>query len=318
MTTHNLSTDSRTDRRFRRNTVKQVVGWLAVASSTALATMWAVWGSIENFHEGWYYRELWRNLALAAVQYLPWMFVPMLAGLVALWRPWLGVAAHLTLAAAAVWRFGMRPPAGFLLIAVPLVALAGLYAYGRPVPVSRARRLLLLIPLAAAVLSGAQPGWRAMTRPATVDPSMREIAGNGVRLVWAPRGPGWNRPGLSWAAARDTCARLTPDGLTLATTRGIWRLPTVDEAVRTMTWRGANAGGVWHAAAGTASFDRMPDKEAPLWDPFSQVIYWWTSDEVDAAHAYRVVYNGLVTPLVKTIKPAYLSCRCVRERSGGN
>ena len=33
---------------------RQILGWSAVAVSTGLACMWAWWGSIENFHEGWY------------------------------------------------------------------------------------------------------------------------------------------------------------------------------------------------------------------------------------------------------------------------
>jgi hypothetical protein len=296
--------------------VRRTLGWLAVAASTALSAIWAFWGSIESFHEGWYYRELWRNLALSATQYLPWMFVPMAAALLALWRPAVGVVAHLAMALAAVSLFGWRLSAGTVLIAIPVAGLAVLYAFGRPAPAAWARRLVVFIPLLTALVSGAYPGWRALTRPRAVDYSMREIAGNGVRLVWAPAGPGWTAPGLSWEAARDRCARLTADGTTLApVAQDIWRLPTVDEAVRTMIWRGENAGGEWDAAASAARFRRTPDKEAPLWDPFSPVIYWWTADETDAAHAYRVVYNGVVNVLPKRVFPAYLSCRCVRPPS---
>jgi hypothetical protein len=163
---------------------RQVAGWIAVLTSTALSCVWAFWGSIENFHEGWYYPDLWRNLALMAVQYLPWMLIPMTAGLLALWRPWVGVGAHLSLAGGAVWLFG-TDSAGFTLIAAPVVALAILYAYGRPAPVCRARRLLAVLPLVTWVVSGAYPGWRVLTRPNTVDTSMRRISGNGVDLVWA-------------------------------------------------------------------------------------------------------------------------------------
>jgi len=276
--------------------------------------MWAFWGSIENFHEGWYFRELWRNIALAVVQYLPWMFVPMVAALAALWRPWLGAVVHGALALAAVDLFGWELSAGTLLIAAPLMLLAALYWLGRPTPLTWARRLIVLLPIATALASGAYPGWRAITRPRTVDNSMREITGNGARLVWAPAGPGWNQPGLSWFVASDRCARLTDDGISLASTPlNIWRLPTVDEAVRSMVWRGENAGGVWDPATRKATFRRTPDKEAPLWDPFSPVIYWWTADELDEARAFRVVYNGYVNPLPKRIAPDYLSCRCVKS-----
>ena len=41
---------------------RQVAGWLAVASSTLIACVWAFWGVIENFHEGWFYDSLFLNL----------------------------------------------------------------------------------------------------------------------------------------------------------------------------------------------------------------------------------------------------------------
>jgi len=299
----------------RSETRRWIAGWIAVLVSTAASMLWAFWGSIENFHEGWYFRDLSRNLELAVVQYLPWMFVPMLAALCALSRRWLGVVVHLAFAAGAVALFGWRLSAGMTLIALPLVGLAILYAYGRPTPLRWARTMVVALPMATAVVSGAYPGWRAITRPRVIDPSMRVIAGNGVALVWAPAGPGWNDLGLSWPAAQERCAHLTPDGRSVAPTpQNVWRLPTVDEAVRTMSWRGRNAGGAWDPAAGVAHFRATPDKEAPLWDPFSPVIYWWTADEVDANQAYRVVYNGLVTPLIKKARPAYLSCRCVKNQ----
>ena len=286
------------------------VGWIAVAFSTALSSFWAFWGSIENFHEGWYFRELWRNLGLMAVQYLPWMFIPMVAGLLGLWRPAVGVAAHLALAAVVFWLFDVREVGGFL-IGLPVLLLAALYGFGRPMPVRWARRVLIGLPVVTAVASGAYPGWRVLTRPSIVDTSMRRISGNGVNLVWAPAGPGWDDRGFSWFEARRRCEYLTADGGTLAAEpQRVWRLPTVDETVRTMIWRGRNAGGTWNGER--ASFGAMPDKEAPLWHPYSQIIYWWTADEVDADRAYRVAYNGYVTRMNKKVGAGYLACRCVK------
>ena len=40
--------------------------------------MWACWGSNENFHEGWYYPSIWRNIGLMFVQYLSPMLIVML------------------------------------------------------------------------------------------------------------------------------------------------------------------------------------------------------------------------------------------------
>ena len=61
----------------------------------------------------------------------------------------------------------------------------------------------------------------------------------------------------------------------------------------------------------TPHYQKQPDKEGPLWNRYSPVIYWWTADEADAMHAYRVVYNGRVDPVLKTWGPTYLACRCV-------
>lgn len=294
--------------------VRLWAGWIAVAISTLFSSLWAFWGSIENFHEGWYYRELWRNVGLLLIQYIPWMFIPMVAAVLVLWRRWVGVAAHIAIAIIVVWRFGVRLPAPLTLIAAPLLVLAALYAYGRPSPVVWARRVVVWVPLATALVSGAYPGWRVLTRPSTVDLSMRHIVGNGVDLVWAPAGPGWDTRGFSWFEATRRCDHLMADGITDAPApQHLWRLPTVDEAVRTMVWRGQNAGGTWDAATHQASYRDMPDKEAPLWNRYSMVIYWWTSDEADALHAYRVVYNGQVNTVLKKAAPGYLACRCVRR-----
>jgi hypothetical protein len=66
----------------------------------------------------------------------------------------------------------------------------------------------------------------------------------------------------------------------------VWRLPTVDEAVRSMARHGRNSGGVWDAETGKAAYNMIPDKESPLWNVHSQVIYWWTATEIDAERAY--------------------------------
>jgi hypothetical protein len=39
-----------------------VVGWSAVALNLLVACLWAFWGAIENFHEGWHYGHLGLNL----------------------------------------------------------------------------------------------------------------------------------------------------------------------------------------------------------------------------------------------------------------
>jgi hypothetical protein len=92
----------------------------------------------------------------------------------------------------------------------------------------------------------------------------------------------------------------------------IWRLPTVDEAVRSMARHGQNSGGVWNEETAKATYNTTPDKESPLWNVYSQVIYWWTATEVDEEHAYIIVYDGKVWPRAKKFGPAYLGYRCVK------
>jgi hypothetical protein len=53
----------------------RIVGWIAVLLSTAIASFWAFWGIIENFHEGWYFESIWPNLGLMIVQYLSVMLI---------------------------------------------------------------------------------------------------------------------------------------------------------------------------------------------------------------------------------------------------
>jgi hypothetical protein len=299
----------------RAGRLQAVAGWTAVAVSTVLASVWAFWGAIENFHEGWYYREWWRNVALACVQYFPWMFLPIVAGLLAVWHRWIGVAAHVALASWLFWVFGVRS-AGGVMLGLPVAVVALLYWFGRFPKIRWPRRVLVGIPVLTAICAGAYPGYRVATRPSVVDPSVQRIRGNGVDLVWAPAGPGWDDTGFSWFEAQRRCRQLTGDGQSVAAVdTGVWRLPTVEEIVRSLTWRGQNAGGTWDTATHSASYTTTPDKEPPLWNPYSRVIYWWAADEVSADRAYRVVYNGQVHAVPKGWGPAYMACRCVRRAS---
>jgi len=80
-----------------------------------------------------------------------------------------------------------------------------------------------------------------------------------------------------------------------------------------MTRHAANSGGRWDANSAQPSYAIQPDKESPLWDIHSQVIYWWTATEADEGHAYIIVYNGQVWPRSKPLNVDYLGYRCVKE-----
>jgi hypothetical protein len=114
--------------------------------------------------------------------------------------------------------------------------------------------------------------------------------------------------------AKERCVFLSEDGLHLADEpQNIWRLPTVDEAVRSMTRGGKNAGGLWSEAAHKAEYRAKPDKESPLWDIYSPKIYYWTASEADGENAYRITYDGQVWPMPKSLRMGSQGFRAVKN-----
>jgi hypothetical protein len=292
---------------------RQVAGWIAVGISTIITCFWTFWGIIENFHEGWYYESWFSNIGLMFVQYLSPMLLFMGVTLVSIFWPRVGGGLHIVLAMFAAWFFqAVDNPVMFLLIA-PLVGLGVLYWYGRARPRKPAVFLVIGIPMLTLIIAGIEPVLRVSQRLDDGRLEARLVEGNGVTLIWAPDGPGWPRTGTNWSDAVQICRRLREDGLTLASNpQGVWRLPSVDEAVRSMALHGENSRGVWDAKTTKASYQATPDKESPLWNVHSQVIYWWTATEVDEERSLIIVYDGKVWLRSKHIGPAYLGFRCVK------
>jgi hypothetical protein len=292
---------------------RQVAGWIAVGISTAITCFWAFWGVIENFHEGWYAESLLSNLGLMFVQYLSPMLIFMGVTLISIYWPRLGGVLHGIIAFFAAWFFhAFTNPVMFLLIA-PLIGIGALYWFGRPQPRRIAVSLAVCLPMLALIISGIEPVLRVSQRTDDGVLQARMVSGNGVELTWAPDGPGWPRIGADWFTAQQTCQYLSEDGLTPdSEPQHIWRLPTVDEAVRSMARHGRNSAGVWDPDTAQAAYQTTPDKESPLWNIHSQVIYWWTATEVDEKHAYIIVYDGKVWPRSKRLAPDYLGFRCVK------
>ena len=168
-------------------------------------------------------------------------------------------------------------------------------------------------PLLTLIIAGIVPAVRVSQRLDDGNLNARLVYGNGVDLTWAPEGPGWPREGGNWYAAQRACEHLSEDGLTSeSTSQNNWRLPTVEEAVRSMTRQGENSGGEWDVETAQATYLITPDKESPLWNPHSQVIYWWTATVANEEQAYIIAYDGKVWPRSKDFGPAYLGFRCVR------
>jgi hypothetical protein len=162
------------------------------------------------------------------------------------------------------------------------------------------------------------------------DRSMQRIEGSGVILIWAPQGPGWNWHPLSGRGRRPSwddlalygappvgihqerkgggggahatvedmettglCRYLAGDGtILMPEPQDIWRLPTADEVVRSLVGGGGDAGCSWDGVSNSATCDRQPNKDAPLWAADESPIYYWTADALDGEAAWCVPYTG--------------------------
>jgi hypothetical protein len=201
-----------------------------------------------------------------------------------------------------------------ILTAMPAL-IGSLTFFGRPAPKWAAYAVSLGFPLLIVIGFGIDPVVRISTRFDDGDRGARVIEGNSVALLWAPSGPGWTRDGLvGWEEAVRRADHLTEDGTALSDQpQGIWRLPTREEAIRSMTRGGRNAGGTWDPQFERASYDRRPDKESPLWDSHAPLIYLWTSDEADADNAWIAVYHGGVFAKPKNVGSPSFGFRAVRK-----
>jgi hypothetical protein len=297
--------------------LKAFLGWAGVVISTAISGLWAYWGAFENFHEGWYSQSLAENLLMFVFQYLLFPIIFIGLALVSIRWKKAGLILHAAACGVCAWFFRSASVSVLLpLIILPIAVLGSLYYFGEPAPRKWAYRLILAVPLVILAAISIPQVIKVSQRIDDGDLGLRVVKGNGVTLAWAPRGPGWPDKGVSWEEAQDICEYLSEDGTVLMEEKqNIWRLPTVEEAVRSMALHGVNAGGVWDEETSTARYEQTPDKESPLWDVHSKVIYYWTSDapENDADQAYIVVYNGGVYTRARTSSQGYLSFRAVKE-----
>ena len=297
---------------MKREKTKKILAWIAVVISALFANLWAFWGIIENFHEGWYFKSFFQNVTMMFGQYLLFPLIFIIVAAVSIKWNKVGAVIHLAIAIFAAFFFGEG--AGVTFIAIPLALLAILYWFGKLEKKRLAYVLVSVLPLFIILGLGVFHGIRVANRYNDNNFEARLIKGNGVELIWAPQGPGWTDNGASWSEAKNICAHLSENGKSLSdSTLNIWRLPTVDEAVRSLVYHGKNAGGVWNQKSKTASYREQPNKESPLWNIYSKVIYWWTADEVNEREAYIIVYNGGVYPRQKKFGPAYLTFRAVKE-----
>ena len=309
-----------------------ILGWLAVAISTIITSLWAFWGAFEAFHEGWYFESLIENLICTA-QYLTLMLIFLALSLIPLRWPKAGSILYLAFSIGFfIWicmtRRVLTPGAliAILPMTLPPFFVGLLFWMGQPKPVSRAIKIIIFLPLFIAAAFSVEPVIRIAGRVDDGNRGMRTIEGNGVKLMWAPEGPGWRNPdphdivwkaqwrGPTWEEARQTCRYLKEDGKSIADTpQDIWRLPTVEEAIRSMMRHGKNCEGVWNSGSRSATYTTMPDKETPLWNPNTGIIYWWTATERDSGQAYYIDFNGRVYSRDKKSDLGSRAFRAVRD-----
>jgi hypothetical protein len=279
---------------------------------------------VENFHEGWWKPTLSERL-LWSLAYLAPMSVSTLMTVLAIRWPRLGA---LLFAAVGLWfsfkifstRWGNIDLVLILswLPTTVLIAAAGLlWWWGRPEPRRLALTLAIGLPLLTALAFGIEPAWRVAHRVDDGFSGERLVQGNGVELLWAPAGPGWvrdARDACDWNEAMRRAAHLSADGTRLEEQPvNLWRLPTAQEAAASLTRNGMNAGGSWDATSDRASYRITPDKESPLWAVYHETIYWWTSSEAGPDKAWRIVYNGQLHALPRTLRMGTQGFRAVRD-----
>ena len=335
---------------MRRSGLKpRLPGYIATGLLTLATTLWTFWGVGEMYYEGWW--GAWTNrlpylvpatvcLAFTLVA-LTWpcaggWLILLVGGAFTAWR-WIMQArlGGLTVG----WMLGWFPVSGVLVIVGALFFLEARYrrqrrAGGWTPPRHWLRRNLRYVvaltpPLLIAVAVTAFFAPLLLARFDSGERGAQRIAGNGVTLVWAPEGPGWNGHPLagrgrrpSWddlalyglppvgihaehkisygvhatqadMQATGLCCYLSADGTTLMPEpQDVWRMPAADEVVRSLVRRGQNAGCAWDGVSAHADCQAQPNKDTPLWAADESPIYYWTADEYDAQEAWYVPYTG--------------------------
>jgi hypothetical protein len=338
--------------------ILRLPGFIATGLMIIFTTFWAYWGSAEMYHEGWW--GAWYN----RLSYLAPGAICLVPTLVAIAWPIVGGALIIGVGIFYCWLVGLDDA---LLGVIPIVVgilfiLDGVIKRRTVTPPApdlpwwrrNLRYLLATIP-SFIVFVGVSVVMLpvVLTRVDDGDRGARLIEGNGVTLIWAPEGPGWNwkqpwggypswqsialyglppvgmedKPGygrqgdqIVFATAADMatynlCRYLSEDGLALMEEpQDVWRMPTTDEMVRSLVRHGENAHCNWNGEFRTqVSCLIKPDKESPLWTTAYAPIYYWTADEYNERRAYFVCFNGTVSATSKTGGNPRHSYRCVRE-----
>jgi hypothetical protein len=343
--------------------IRQLPGWIATALLALATALWTYWGVGEMYYEGWW--GAWTNrlpylvpplvcitfalVALAAWPRVGGWIVLLAGGAFTAWR-W-ERQAHLGLLTVR-WAVGWFPVSGAFVLVGALFLLEGRYRKKRrtggrnprsrwlPYLVAFAPSLLITIGVTAffapLLLSRYDDGERAVGQLEAA-----RIEGNGVVLVWAPAGPGWNGHPLrgvgrypSWddlalycmppagihpqrklsegehatqadMQATGLCGYLSAEGKRLMPERqDVWRLPTTDEIVRSLVRQGENAGCTWDGSR------RVASANASSTNMISDVEA--AATEIAFLHEGRQIWHSVPEDLFRTVEGVLWHVRPLR------
>jgi hypothetical protein len=289
---------------------KKAITWITALVALLIICIWSYWGVNEAFHEGWYHASLMQNLSLTFIQYLSIPIILFTLSLIAIHHKKLGFGLFITLGVFALFFFNST--AGRVMIFIPMLLLASGFYFGN---FKRKKAVILvftIVPLLIILSFGIPQLYRVENRFNDNDFGKKIITGNNVELTWAPQGVGFPLEGTKWITAIDNCARLDEEGTELNDDEiNTWRLPSREEIVHSVTKNNNNATG-YIDDSGIAQYSVKPDKETPLWNPHSKVIYYWTSESKNEKQAYLVAYNGNILARSKSSGANYQGYRCVK------
>lgn len=285
-----------------------ISGWAALLILTLFASVWGYWGMIENFYEGWYYESSWMNLKLMFYQYLSPVFIFLLLGILVIYLKRWSVLFILLLGSWIIWYYHNW------FYFLPFIPSAIFAFWGKIRKQRLALKLHLLIPAMTLLAAGAEPVYRVSTRIKKHTGEAVNIKTSTGWIKWVQEGPGWSKTSYNWYEAVGICRRLDSSGNHFSDQQqNSWRLPDIDEAVTSMHRHGRPAGGKWDTKAEYAFYDRLPDKEFPMWNRHSPIIYWWTGTgpSADTSYAWMISANGVVKKVKKKFKAGYYGFRAV-------
>ncbi|MFC2145672.1 DUF1566 domain-containing protein [Actinomycetota bacterium] len=292
-----------------------ILGWIVVVIVVLIASIWAYLGGRENFHEGWYSKNIWENISIMLIRYWSFPLVFIIIGLAGIRFPKVSLPLCIVIGiAAAIFLSGGSFSVVWIMIIAPLVGLGLLFFFGRAKPKKIAYTLVYSLPIIILVITSAIGLVKVSKRIDDGDYGQRTLETGSVCLIWAPRGPGWPNEGVNYYEAKEIVAHLNEDGTKILEEKvNIWRLPTVEEAVASQMLHGENASGKWNLEDEKAIYKFTPDKETPLWDPHSEVIYYWTDTIKSEENTFTIVYDGRVFSRRMDSHYGYLSFRAVKR-----